>query len=604
MKETKLNTAEDLRNKIFPLLIGLFRTIKLRRRLQFVFLLILIFATSAAEIVSIGAVIPFLGVLSVPQKIFDLPWVQPVIELFNLSEPDQLLLPMAIIFVVAAVVAAAMRMSLLIVQTRLSFATGRELSLSIYRRTLFQPYSKHATQNSSEVINAIIGKAGTVTSGVILPVLNLISGIVMLGSILLMLFYVEPEVALTVFGGFGLLYALIISLTRKQLLADGFRIALYSTTVLKTLQEGFGGIRDVVLHGSQNIYCESYKHTDYLLRRSQGNQVIIGQSPRFLIETIGIVLMTILAYTLTKQSDGLLGAIPILGTLAFGAQRLLPVLQQGYQSWSSIRSSQSSLYDTLALLGQPLPQHAEFNTSLPIPFNSSIDLKGISFRYHSDSGWVIQNIDLKIAKGSRIGFIGATGSGKSTIIDVVMGLLNPTEGHLEIDGKLIDEENQHSWQKHISHVPQSIFLADCSIASNIAFGVPEDQINMENVRKAASQAQISDTIECWDNGYQTIVGERGIRLSGGQRQRIGIARALYRKADVIVFDEATSALDSETEEAVMEAIDNLSTDLTIILIAHRYSTLRTCTEIIKVTDGSISSIGTYQALMNLSDQKL
>ncbi|WP_419902603.1 ABC transporter ATP-binding protein [Kiloniella sp.] len=576
------------------LLKRLYSHIDKARRWQFGLLLILILLTTAAEVVSIGSVIPFLGVLSAPEKVFNHHAIQPAIELLEITEPDQLLLPLAAAFAIAAIIAGSMRLLLLIAQTRLSFATGHQLGVNIYQRTLFQPYSIHASRNSSEVINGIYGKAAAVTSGVILPILTLLSGSVMLTTIMIALLLVEPVAALTAFGGFGIIYATIIGLTRKQLSSDGKRVAQQSSDVIKSLQEGLGGIRDVLIHGSQNTYCNAYRQADHGLRRAQGNTVIIAQSPRFLMEALGILLMTILAYTLTRQSEGLIGAIPILGSLALGAQRLLPVLQQGYQSWSSIRASQTSLIDTLELLDQPLPEYATSPTRPPLPFTSSIQLKKVSFQYTSQDDWVVQSVDLEIPKGSRVGFIGATGSGKSTIIDILMGLLEPTEGSLEIDGTQLNRENQQAWQQLLAHVPQTIFLADCTIAENIAFGLPKTQIDQARVQEAARQAQISVAIDSWKDGYQTIVGERGIRLSGGQRQRIGIARALYRKASVIVFDEATSALDNETEEAVMEAIDGLSHDLTIILIAHRYSTLRSCNEIIEVKEGKINSVGSYR----------
>lgn len=597
------NVSMSLNGSVFSLLKRLYSHINNRRRWQFILLLVLILLTSVVEVVSIGAVIPFLGALSSPEKLFEHQATQPFINFLNLTEPDQLLFPLAAAFAIAALVAGAMRLSLLIGQTRLSFSTGHELGVNIYRRTLFQPYSIHAARNSSEVLNGIYGKASAVTSGVILPVLNLLSATVLLSTIMLTLFLLDPITALAAFGGFGLIYAVIIKLTRKQLMSDGHLVAHHSNGVIKTLQEGLGGIRDVLIHGSQNTYCDAYRDADLPLRRAQGNTVIIAQSPRFLMEALGILLMTILAYTLARQAEGLLGAIPILGSLALGAQRLLPVLQQGYQSWSSIRGSQASLYDTLELLDQPLPNYATSSAKPPIPFKSSIHLEQISFRYAPENDWVLKNVQLTINKGTRIGFIGSTGSGKSTLIDIIMGLLEPTKGQLLIDDTLLDNENLQAWHQHIAHVPQAIFLADSSIAENIAFGVPREQIDQMRVQEAARQAQISDAIENWKEGYQTIVGERGIRLSGGQRQRIGIARALYRKADVIIFDEATSALDNETEEAVMEAIDNLSQDLTIILIAHRYSTLRTCSEIIQVTQGSINSVGSYQNLMNETKQE-
>ena len=246
-------------------------------------------------------------------------------------------------------------------------------------------------------------------------------------------------------------------------------------------------------------------------------------------------------------------------------------------------------------MDQSLPSELK-DTSTPITFAKEIVLDNISFSYSADAQPILQDLSLTIPKGSRIGFIGETGSGKSTLLDIIMGLLQPTSGALKIDGDRIDSSNLRAWQKHVAHVPQSIFLADGTIAENIAFGLPLDQIDEVRVRQAAEQAQIHDIIEKLPNGYQTIVGERGVRLSGGQRQRLGIARAIYKQADVIIFDEATSALDNETEKAVMEAIDQLSNELTILVIAHRLSTLKNCTQIIKLPDGQIFNRADYEAL--------
>jgi ATP-binding cassette subfamily B protein len=310
-----------------------------------------------------------------------------------------------------------------------------------------------------------------------------------------------------------------------------------------------------------------------------------------------MLLITALAYTLAQQSDGIEKTIPILGALALGAQRLLPVLQQAYGSWSGIQSGQASLQDTLKLLDQPVPDDVDQPAVKPLAFQQYIDLKQLSFRYSPQTPWVLRNVDLTIAKGSRVGFIGTTGSGKSTLLDIVMGLLQPTDGSLEIDGRPVTPTSNRAWQAHIAHVPQAIFLADSTIEENIAFGVPKDQIDPERVRQAAQQAQIADIIETWPEQYKTFVGERGIRLSGGQRQRIGIARALYKQADVIIFDEATSALDNETELEVMQAIETLGDDVTVLIIAHRLTTLRMCSRVVELANGGVHRTGSYAEII-------
>jgi ATP-binding cassette subfamily B protein len=585
---------------ITVLLKRLWHHISPRRRGQFGLLLALMLFASFAEIISIGAVLPFLGVLTAPEPVFDHALAQPIIQALGLTAPSQLLLPLTIAFGVAALLAGAMRLILLWASTRLSFATGADLSISIYSRTLYQPYAVHCALNSSEVINGISGKANGVIYSIIVPALTLISSSVMLIAILIALLAVEPVIALAAFGGFGLIYASIIRLTRKQLLADSQRIARESSHVIKSLQEGLGGIRDVLIDGSQATYCHIYRNADLPLRRAQGNNLFISSSPRYAMEALGMMLIAALAYSLAQQTDGIAKAIPILGALALGAQRLLPVLQQAYGSWISIQGGQASLQDTLELLDQTLPDYADQPAAKPLPFKHNISLKQLGFRYSPQTPYVLKQINLTIGKGSRVGFIGTTGSGKSTLLDIVMGLLKPTDGALEIDGQPLTPINNRAWQAHIAHVPQAIFLADSSIEENIAFGVPKDHIDPQRVRQAARQAQIADSIESWPEQYKTFVGERGIRLSGGQRQRIGIARALYKQAGVIIFDEATSALDNETEQDVMQAIENLSKELTILIIAHRISTLKNCSQIVELGEACIKRTGSYQDMLKLA----
>jgi len=553
---------------------------------------------SFSEILSIGAVLPFLGVLTNPERIFNLTIMNPVIQILNLNKPEDLLLPVTIFFGLMAIMAGIMRLLLLWSSTKLSFSTGADFGIDIYRRTLYQNYAVHCSRNSSEIISGITGKSNTVIYGVILPILTLISSSVMLIAILAFLLVINPFVACVAFIGFGFIYLMIIALTRKQLTINSRNVADESTSAIKSLQEGLGGIRDVLIDGSQEIHCQIYHYADSLMRRSQGNNLFISQSPRYAMEALGMVLIASIAYSLEGESNGIVKAIPILGALALGAQRLLPVLQQAYSSWSTIQANRISLKDVLDLLKQPLPDDTNEDSSRMLPFNSTIKLNQISFRYSFKMPTVLNQIDLTIKKGDRVGFVGPTGCGKSTLLDIVMALLQPTDGAIKIDNQLITIKNQRLWQKHIAHVPQSIYLSDSSIEENIAFGVPKEKIDFNRIKQSAEQAQIKDMIESLPQKYKTLVGERGVRLSGGQRQRIGIARALYKKADVIIFDEATSALDNETENEVMSAIENLSDKLTILIIAHRLTTLKNCSYIVQLGDGAIKKIGSYKEMVN------
>jgi ATP-binding cassette subfamily B protein len=584
---------------IFKLLPRLWRYVSLRRRVQLGFLFLLMMAASVAELVSIGAVLPFLGVLTSPDKVFDHALAQPLIHAMKLTEPEQLLAPLTILFGLAAVVSGGLRLLLSWAQTRLSYAMGADFSIGIYRRTLYQPYFVHLKRNSSEVITGVTTKADGIVHHTVVPVLVIISAGVMMGTVLLALLTVQPVVTVAAIGGFGGIYALVIITTRRRMLRNSQLISKQHTRVIKVLQEALGGIRDVLIDGTQNVYCNIYRDADSRLRRAQSNIAIISVSPRYIVEALGIAMISAMAYLLATGSGGLGSAIPVIGTLALAAQRMLPLLQQSYASWSSIRGGQAGLADALEFLDQPLPNYADAGPSSPLPFKREITFDQVGFKYSEDQPWVFRELNLTISKCSRVGFIGTTGSGKSTLLDVVMGLLPPSEGVMRIDGNAIAADNYRAWQAHIAHVPQSIFLADTSVLENIAFGVPLDQIDFEKAQRAAEKAQIAKTIETWSDGYQTLVGERGVRLSGGQRQRIGIARALYKEADVIVFDEATSALDGETEHAVMQAINSLGSDLTILIVAHRLTTLRECTQVVELEAGSIKRIGTYQEMVGI-----
>lgn len=583
-----------------PLMAKLWRHISSRRQHQISILLVLMILASFAEILSIGAVLPFLGVLTASDRVFTHPLAQPFIHLLDLQKPSDLLLPLTVAFGIAALVTGALRLTLLWANTKLSFSIGADISKEIYRRTLYQPYATHIARNSSEVINGISNKASVVIHSAVTPMLTVISSVIMLVTILAALLTVDPIITIAAFAGFGAIYAFVIRIARRRLAIDSQRIADESTRVMKSLQEGLGGIRDVLLDGTQEIYCQAYEDADGAMRRAQGSNQFISQSPRYGMEALGMILISALAYVLAQQTEGISKAIPVLGALALGAQRLIPVLQQAYWSWASFEGGLASLRDTLNLLEQPLPSHASSHIDEPMQYKKYFGLRDVSFRYASQDVWVINNLSLNIHKGSRIGLIGKTGSGKSTVLDILMGLLSPTRGQLLVDDLPVNEENIRRWQLHIAHVPQSIYLADCSIEENIAFGIPAENIDKTRVHAAAQQAQMASVIESWPGKYQTSVGERGVRLSGGQRQRIGIARALYKQADVLVFDEATSALDSDTEQSVMQAIEGLSQDLTIIIIAHRLTTLKGCAEIIELNAGEVSRRGTYEQMVSRS----
>ncbi len=592
----EMNSTAALPN----LIVRLWYNFSCRRQIQFVLLMGLMLVSALAEVVSLGAVLPFLGILVAPEHVFNQPIFVDIAQAWGITSTDQFVFPLTVAFAAAALIAGAIRILLLWGSNRLAFDCGADLGIEVYRRTLYQPYRVHVARNSSEVISGITNKVNNVVFGVLLPLITLVSSTMLLLAIMLALILIDPVVALMAAVGFGFSYALITYLSRQRLHRNSQRIAYEQTQVVKALQEGLGGIRDVLLDGTQPVYCDIYRQADLLLRRAQGNNAFIGQSPRYIMEALGMVLIAVLAYALSRQVGGIATAMPVLGALALGAQRLLPALQQIYYAWSSIAGSHSSLADTIALLDQPLSAELLQPAPSPLIIYNAIRFNAVRFRYTSDATWVLNGINLTIPKGARVGFVGSTGSGKSTTLDLLMGLLIPTEGELLVDGQPINGNLLRAWQQSIAHVPQSIYLADTSLAQNIAFGVPPDSIDMDRVRQAARQAQIADFIERSPGGYQAYVGERGIRLSGGQRQRIGIARALYKQASVLVFDEATSALDNATEQSVMDAIEGLSSDLTILLIAHRLTTVRRCDIIVELEFGKVVAQGTYEQLLERS----
>ena len=559
---------------------------------QFVLLIFLMIIAALAEMFSIASVVPFLGVIAAPEKVFNLEVFQGLISYLELTSPNQIILPITILFACAAIFAGLMRGFLLWSTIKFSFSSGSDLSVKMYERTIYQKYSVHLKRNSSEVISGVTAKTNILID-IIGQFLVLLTSIFIVTSILIILLYFNPLIALSVFSFFGCFYFFVFKFTHKKLLKNSNVISSKLTSVIKNLNEGLGGIRDILLTGTQPYYVEQYKKSDFGLRKAQGANQFAGLSPRYFMEAIGMVVIAVIAYYMTLQETGIIEAIPFLGALGLGAQKILPLMQQSWAAISTIRGNQNSLEDTINLLEQPTVIKDNRKTITPLSINNEIVLKNISFRYNSKAPFVINNLNLRIKKGSRIGFVGKTGSGKSTIMDIVMGLLQPSKGIFQVDGKIVTKKNIRNWQKNVAHVPQVIFLSDTSIAENIAFGIPYEEIDHNRVKIVAKMAQIDKFIETFPKKYKAVIGERGIRLSGGQKQRIGIARALYNNAQVIIFDEATSSLDTETERVVMESIDSLSKDLTILIIAHRITTLKNCDLIISLEDGKIINKGSF-----------
>lgn len=585
--------------KTSKILKNLWRHFNPKRKLQSKLLILLMAFTSIIEVLGIGAVIPFLGALASPEKVFSHELFQPFAQIANISEPDQVVFPLAVVFIVASILSGGARIFLLWSLTRLSWSIGADLSLKIYRRTLYQPYEVHVSRNSSSLITGISNKTNEAVTQVILPVMHILSSLMILVSVLTVLIIIDPMVSLLAFAIFGVVYVLIVLIIKRNLLKNSEIISKEQDKVVKALQEGLGGIRDILIDGVQDTYCKIFQKSDLSLRLARANNQIIRGMPRFLIETMGMVLIAMIALFIIERSGDMSGSIPLLGTIALGSQKLLPLLQQVYASWTSIQGSKGAVIDVINLLNQKVKDDLKQNNlkTKPISFKEKIVLKDICYQYPSERKKVLSDINLEIFKGQRVGFIGTTGSGKSTILDIVMGLLSPLNGSLYIDNILVTSKNLQAWRSHIAHIPQDVFLSDATIYENIAFGVPKEEINRDRVTKSAKMAMISNSIDSWELGYDTTVGEQGVRLSGGQKQRIGIARAFYKNSDVFVFDEATSALDQKTEEQVIDSIQSISKEITVLMIAHRLSTLSDCDFIVELEYGKISRISTYAEIL-------
>ncbi len=587
---TRPSTNQESPQSTRTCLLGIWGHLSRRRRIQLGLLLVVMLASGGAELVSLGAVLPFLAVLSDPGLLWQQPLVQALSVRVGFTQASQLMLPATVVFALATVLAAVIRLLNLWLNGRLAAAVGSDLSCEAYRRTLYQPYGVHVQRNSSAVITGTITQCAR-TMAALNALLQSITSTVVACALLTGLLWIDASVAVAAAALFGSAYGVMAIAVRRELRRNSYQIDKASIQQLKALQEGLGAIRDVLLDGIQPTYLQIYQEADRPQRQLQAKNIFLGVFPRYTIEALGMVAIALLGGLLVLQRGSGAAVIPLLGALALGAQRLLPALQHIYRGWATLKGYNSSIEAVLCMLNQPLPP--EVSVAEPLPLKEGIRLVGVNFRYVPEQPEVLQGLDLEIHRGERIGLIGSTGSGKSTTVDLLMGLLAPTAGRILVDGADLHDpahpERLVAWRAAIAHVPQNIYLTDSSIAENIAFGVPRQHIDFARLRHAAAQAQISSFIESQQKGYESFVGERGISLSGGQRQRIGIARALYKRARVLVFDEATSALDTVTEEGVMDAINSLGRSLTVVMIAHRLSTVDRCDRVIRLGQGSILS---------------
>ena len=550
--------------------------------------------------VTLGAVLPLITVLVEPERVLQYELVADLAQMVGITRSEELVIPIVIMFVAGALLASAIRLAVVSVSTRLTVAVGADFSAEAYERTLYQPYSTHLSRNTSDIMSGVLHKVEAIVAGMFSPLQIALGSVVTMLALTCGLIIIDPVVALVAIVGIGGGYITVTWVFRARLNRNSHRIAREQTLVVKAIQEGIGGFRDVLIDGTQAVFLDQFRNSDKPMRNAQGSNTIIQQAPRIIMEGIAMVLVAVVAVFLSGNPGGIAGGLPILGALALGGQRLFPLYQQCYTAVTTVMGYRSVLTVAFEILDQPMPETIGLPVPEPLELRQEIKCKNLRFRYTEHGPWVINGVDLTIAKGTCVGVVGTTGCGKSTLLDVLMGLLEPVEGTVLVDGQMLEGNRLRAWQRSIAHVPQHIFLADASLTENIAFGVAAKNVNMERVHEVAGRAMITEFIDSEPTGYSTVVGERGIRLSGGQRQRIGIARALYKQANILIFDEATSALDNQTEQAVMHSLADLGREVTIVIVAHRLSTLQDCDEIVEMNRGQVVGVGTFEDLLSTS----
>ena len=571
-------------------------------------LLLMVLIMAILDTAGVASIAPFIAVISNPDVVVSNVFLSGFYDFVGFSRVDNKPIDIEdFMFFLGVVVFITMLISTLFkawtiytlerYAQQCNFSLGHQL-VSGYLR---QPYSWFLNRHSSDIGKAILSEASAVISGALFPLMLIIAYGAVTLSIMALLFVVDPWLSMLVGSGLGGIYVITYLVLRRYLSDIGEDRVLANKERFKIVQEGFKGIKDIKIYGLENTLLGRFKGPSLRYAKHTATQHIIGKMPRFLMEILAFGGMLLVILYLMKSYDEFSEVMPILALYTLAAYKLMPSLQQVYSQITTLRfsiSALNTLYDDLELLNQSNIEELPSEEVRPLGINQHISLSGINFQYPGQEVLAIDGISLNIPVKTTVGFVGSTGSGKTTIVDIILGLLQPNSGCVEVDNMLINSENVRAWQKTIGYVPQQIYLSDDTIAANIAFGHDSNSIDYEAVESAAKIANLHEfIIEKLPNGYHTKVGEQGVRLSGGQRQRIGIARALYYNPEVLIFDEATSALDSVTERSVMEAVHRLGQKKTIIMIAHRLSTVRTCDCIYILEDGKIEDQGNFDELI-------
>jgi len=570
-----------------------------KERKQASLLLVMIIIMAFLEMIGVASIMPFIAVLTNPSLVETnviLNYMFQISNSFGVGNQSEFL------FFLGALVFVLLITSLLFksftIYAQLRFVYMREYSISkrLVECYLNQPYAWFLNRNSADLGKSILSEVATVVGSGMGSIMELISKSMVAVAILCLLTFTDLKLTIIVGFTFSIFYGLIYMFSRSYLSRIGIQRLKTNQLRFTAVNEAFGAAKEVKVGRLEKIYTKLFSDPAKIYARCQSSSKILSQLPRFAIEGVAFGGMVLVILYLMLQKGTFVNALPIVAVYAFGGYRLMPALQQIYSSINQLRFIGPAIDDLYNDFSNLKPIKLNDNSLLP-PLNKSIKLKNIYYDYPNASRKALKNINLEIIARTTIGLVGATGSGKTTAADIILGLIEPKEGYLEVDGQIINKNNIVAWQSSIGYVPQHIYLSDNTIAANIAFGQNKEDINYEAVEKVSKIANLHEfVVNDLPKKYQTNVGERGIRLSGGQRQRIGIARALYHNPQVLILDEATSALDNLTEKAVMDAVNNLGKNITIILIAHRLSTVKNCDTIYILESGEIKNKGTFEEL--------